>query len=82
MNIKIISKDNCAFCTKAKNLLNLRNLPFEEIKFPNDISREQIVEQYPNARTFPVIIIDDTFIGGFDKLSERLENDGFSKISL
>ena len=37
----IYSKDNCGNCVSAKNLLQTKNLAFEEVKLNRDISLEE-----------------------------------------
>jgi glutaredoxin len=70
--IEIYSKDNCTYCTSAKNLLNTRNKLFTEYKLGVDYTREQLLEKFPNARTFPVVVIDGFHIGGFTELNKIL----------
>ncbi len=72
MLIEIYSKPNCGYCTRAKSLLEARNLPFTEYKLDVDYTREFIVEKYPRAMTFPVVVLDGFHIGGFDQLVEAL----------
>ena len=42
--LTVYSKNNCPFCVQAKNILALKNIPFEEIK----------VDEVPEARQFIV----------------------------
>jgi glutaredoxin len=43
-----------------------------------DFNREEILEQFPNAKTFPQIRVNGTPIGGFDKLGTYLEETGYN----
>lgn len=70
--IEIYSKDNCTYCTSTKNLLDTRNKLFTEYKLGVDYTREQLLEKFPNARTFPVVVIDGFHIGGFNELNKIL----------
>lgn len=70
--IEIYSKDNCVHCVSAKTLLNTRNKQFTEHKLGVDYTREQLLEKFPNARTFPVVVIDGFHIGGFIELTKIL----------
>jgi len=38
-----------------------------------DFTREEFFLQFPNARTFPQIIIDDEHVGGYTDLEKWLE---------
>lgn len=73
MNIVIYSKENCSFCTNAKLLLTNKGIPFTEKKLGEDFTRETILEMFPSAKTFPVIVVDGFNIGGYVQLKEKLE---------
>ena len=79
MTIEIYSKDGCPYCVKAKQLLSSHNKDFMEYKLNEDFSREILLSKFPEAKTFPVIVIDGMNIGGYDQLflyitEERLDN--------
>lgn len=74
MKIDIISKDNCAYCISAKVLLEKKSLVYTETKLNEDLTREQILQKFPTARTFPIISIDDEYIGGYDQLTKKLKD--------
>lgn len=68
----IYSKQNCSYCTKAKQLLTSLNIEFKEICLdPENADYITIVsnlkEKY-NHNTFPFIIINNMFIGGYSEL--------------
>ena len=66
MEVKIYSKDNCIFCTKAKAVLSSHNP--QVLMLDEDYSRDQFFEIFPTAKTFPQIIINGEKIGGFHEL--------------
>ncbi len=72
MKAKIYTRDNCPFCVNAKTLLNIKNIPYEEIKIGRDITREQFFEALPNAKTVPQIFLtvsgSEFYVGGFTEL--------------
>jgi glutaredoxin len=70
--IEIYSKENCTFCASAKNLLTSRNKLFTEHKLGVDYTKEQLLEKFPNAKTFPIIVVDGYHIGGFVELNKIL----------
>lgn len=72
MNIEIWSKTNCPYCTSAKEILRDFNIPFSEKVLDRDFTREMLLETYPTAKTFPVVVIDGFYIGGYNQLSEKL----------
>lgn len=74
MNVILYTKDNCSYCTNAKLLLTSKGMSFTEMKLGEDFTRETLLEMFPQARTFPVIVIDGFNIGGYVQLKERLDN--------
>ena len=70
--IKIWSKPNCIFCYKAVNLCELKKLEYKKLMLDVDYTREELLEQFPNARTFPQITMDGEYIGGFTELDAHL----------
>jgi glutaredoxin len=77
-NITVYSKDDCPFCVKAKTVLSLRNIKFIEKKIGVDVTREQLLEAIPNARTVPQIVINGDPIGGYEQLVKYIEETNFN----
>jgi glutaredoxin len=72
MNIVIYTKDNCSFCLNAKTLLSSKGIGYTEMKLNEDFTREYLLENYPSAKTFPVIIVDGFYIGGYEQLKNKM----------
>lgn len=72
MNVTIYTKENCTYCTKAKMLLANRGIRYTELKLNEDFSRQNLLELYPSAQTFPVIVVDGFNIGGYTELERKL----------
>jgi glutaredoxin len=66
------SKDMCPFCDKAKALLKLKGIEYEERNITKDWTKEQLLEAVPNARTVPQIFLDDDLVGGYNELQKKL----------
>ena len=73
MKVEVYSKDSCPYCVKAINLLETTDLDFEVHKLGEDFSREELLEWFPDARTFPVVTLDNMWIGGYDQLVEVVD---------
>ncbi len=68
--ITVYSTEPCSFCVRAKELLKLRKLDFEEINLAKDpAGRAQLVEQ-TGMLSFPQIIVGEVIVGGFQQLIE------------
>jgi glutaredoxin len=68
MKAIVWSKYYCPYCDKAKALLKMRGVEFEERKIGDGYTREELLEVVPNARTVPQIFIDNQLIGGYTEL--------------
>lgn len=75
MNVVLYTKDACSYCTNAKLLLTSKGISFTEYKLGEDFTRETLLELFPNARTYPVVVLDGFNIGGYDQLKEQLNNE-------
>jgi len=70
MKAKIYSKNNCVFCDKAKMLLSKYNP--EIFMLDKDFTRKEFFQKFPNAKTFPQIIINNKHIGTYNELEKWL----------
>ena len=66
--IIVYTKDYCPYCTRAINLLNKKNVQFEEIDISNDYEMQDYVIDRTGNLTVPQIIIGDLAVGGFDDI--------------
>lgn len=84
MKIELITRHEppCVYCESAKGFLELRKQDYTETVVGKDITREQLMERYPTARTFPVIIVDDRPIGGFQQLKDYFLSAAVSGMTL
>jgi glutaredoxin 3 len=66
--ITVYSTEPCSFCERAKQLLDLRKLSFEEINLAKDpAGRLELVEK-TGMLSFPQIVIGGEVLGGFQEL--------------
>ena len=72
MKAIVWSKEKCPMCVQAKTLLNSKNVEYEERIVGVDWTKEQLLEQVPNARSVPQILIDGELIGGYVELRNYL----------
>ena len=81
MHIQIYSKENCIYCSKALKLAEDVDSRYEEHTYEKfmlheHFTIEELVQLFPDAKTFPQITIDKIKIGGyheFKKVCEYLE---------
>ena len=66
--------------TKAS--LHSKNLEFNEDVVGKDLTRDELREQFPLARTLPVVLVDGLFVGGYNELMNKLLGDAVSGMTL
>ena len=76
--IEIWGKPNCPHCEQAKRFCENNLLDYTYKLLNVDFTREEVLEMFPGARTFPQIKVGDTKIGGFDKLPSYIEDTGYN----
>lgn len=74
MKVEIWSKDNCGYCDMAIRLAEQKEIDTVVKKLGVDFEREALVESYPTARSFPVVIVDGEYIGGYTEFAKLVNN--------
>ena len=77
MEVEIYSKTNCVFCEKAKMRLQKYNPKI--LMLDQDYNREDFFKKFPHAKTFPQIIINKEYIGGYFELKQWLDQNSFDE---
>ena len=73
LRFKILSRQACVFCTRAKMLLNKYDIPFEEKLVTDQTEMNWLRRQ--GYKTFPIIYDENELhIGGYDQLKELVES--------
>ena len=70
--IKIYSTAFCAFCTKAKELLDEMGIQYEDINIYEDADAMEVMREM-EFTTVPQILIEDMWVGGYVELAEMQE---------
>ena len=82
MIVEVYSKEGCGYCTAAVSLLQKNGIKFTEEKLGIHFTREMLLEKFPYAKTFPVIVVDGMHIGGYIELNEELQKRNSSQTLL
>ena len=77
--ITVYSKNGCSYCKLTKLLLNKHQVEFKNMlveeehkeSFKTKFNEEHNVE----LKTFPVVLVDDKFIGGYTELLDIMRNE-------
>jgi len=68
--VEIYSKGWCAYCYRAKKLLQEKDIPFNEYDVAGDPERlQEMLDRSGGRRTVPQIFIGDRHVGGSDELA-------------
>jgi len=76
--IYIWGKPNCPHCESAKRLCEMRQLDYEYKQLGVDFEREDVLAEFPEARTFPQIVVNGEKIGGYENLAGHLEDTNYN----
>ena len=71
MEAEIYSKTNCGYCDRAK--LRLAKFNPKIYMLDTDYTREDFFEKFPNAKTFPQIILNGEKLEGIMSLKNGLK---------
>lgn len=75
-NIEIYTQPGCPYCVRAVQLLQSKDVPFQEINAPRGTpEREQAYERSGGRTTVPQIFVGEKALGGCDDLM-ALERQG------
>jgi len=67
--VEIYTKMTCGFCFRAKKLLEMKKVPFEEYSVDFcGVKRDEMVERTGGRMTVPQIFINGRHVGGCDEL--------------
>lgn len=66
--IELYTTGWCPFCVRAKQLLNSKNVPYQDTDVDREPSQRAVMMQRGGGRTVPQIFIDGRPIGGCDEL--------------
>lgn len=75
-NIEIYTQPGCPYCVRAVQLLQSKNVTFQEINAPRGTpEREQAYERSGGRTTVPQVFVGEKALGGCDDLM-ALERQG------
>lgn len=66
--VQVYTTDNCAYCNRAKALLQRRGIPYEEVDVSADHEKRVWLVTTTGRRTVPQVFIKGRPVGGSDEL--------------
>ena len=77
MKVEIYTKDNCVWCTRAKNLMSDLQISYSEHDLSDDYERKEFYKSIgEGVSTVPQVYINGKRIGGYKELSRWVESNG------
>lgn len=64
MNFTIYTKEECPYCYKVKQVLELTGHKFVEYTLGEDFTKDQFYAEFGDGSTFPQVLCDDKKLGG------------------
>jgi glutaredoxin 3 len=66
-DVLVFTTENCAFCVRAKALLEARGIPYREIDLERDPDGRAELVRRTGMMTFPQVLVDGELVGGFQE---------------
>lgn len=64
MNFTVYTKDNCPYCYKIKQVLELTNSNFVVYNLGEHFTKEEFYSEFGKDSTFPQVICNEKKLGG------------------
>jgi glutaredoxin len=75
MKFEIYSKENCSYCYKVKQVLELTGKNFIAYELNRDFSKEEFILKFGDNATFPQVFYDSKLIGGAIETIQYIKNE-------
>ena len=64
MNFAVYSKQDCPYCYKVKQVLELTGNKFVVYNLGEDFTKDEFYSEFGEGSTFPQVVCDDQKLGG------------------
>lgn len=80
---EVWSQTNCPACQEAKRLLTSFGIEYTEQMIGENVTKKDLIEKVPNARSVPQIFLNGQLVGGLTELKKRLAvNDNYKTTTM
>ena len=80
---EVWSQTNCPACQEAKRLLTSFGIEYTEQMIGENVTKKDLIEKVPNARSVPQIFLDGEYVGGLTELKKKLAvNDNYKTTTM
>lgn len=78
--IELYTRPGCLYCDRAKSILRSVGANYIEHIIDVNVSRKDVLELFPTAKSLPIVVINGVNVGGYTELEqlvvEQRENIG------
>ena len=71
--VEIWGKPACPYCQRAKQLSEKFGLNYNYYQLGEDYTRKEFLERFPDAKTYPQIIMAGDYVGGYTEFEESIK---------
>jgi glutaredoxin len=74
VDIEVVTRRGCSACEKTKQILRNFNVDFRETIIEETVTRDEIVNRFPDRRKLPIILVNSAVVEGPTELQLLLES--------
>ena len=77
-NVKLFHQANNVVSDSTLDILKRHNIPYQKFIVGTDVDEEIVLDRFPEADNFPIIVVDNVYVSGYTALQvmirEHLES--------
>ena len=79
MNFAVYTKDNCPYCEKIKQVMDLTKLSYVVYNLNEHFDKKSFIDEFGKGSTFPQVVVDGKKLGGCVDTIEFLRENKIAK---
>ena len=79
MNFAVYTKDNCPYCEKIKQVMDLTKLSYVVYNLNEHFDKKSFIDEFGQGTTFPQVVVDGKKLGGCVDTIEFLRENQIAK---
>ena len=79
MNFAVYTKDNCPYCEKIKQVMDLTKLSYVVYNLNEPFDKKSFIDEFGQGSTFPQVVVDGKKLGGCVDTIEFLRENKIAK---
>ena len=79
MNFTVYTKDDCPYCEKIKQVMDLTKLSYVVYNLNEHFDKKSFIDEFGKGSTFPQVVVDGKKLGGCVDTIEFLRENKIAK---